>query len=50
MKKRISGRSGLEVSAIELGSDDLREIDTATAKIRMQGARLPEALLEMTGR
>ena len=36
--------------AIELTSDDLREIDTATSKIKAQGARLPEGLLEMTGR
>jgi aryl-alcohol dehydrogenase-like predicted oxidoreductase len=36
--------------AIELSSDDLQEIDIAASKIKMQGARLPEGLLEMTGR
>lgn len=36
--------------AVELTSDDLREIDSATAKIELQGARLPEAALKMTGR
>jgi len=36
--------------AIELNPDDLREIDAAAAEIKVQGARLPENLLEMTGR
>jgi aryl-alcohol dehydrogenase-like predicted oxidoreductase len=36
--------------AVELTSDDLREIDSAAAKIELQGARLPEAALKMTGR
>jgi len=36
--------------AIELTSEDLCEIDSATAKIELQGARLPERLLQMTGR
>jgi aryl-alcohol dehydrogenase-like predicted oxidoreductase len=35
---------------VELTSDDLREIETAAAKIQVQGARLPEAVLKMTGR
>lgn len=35
---------------IELTSDDLGEIDTAASKIKLEGARLPEGLLEMTGR
>ncbi len=35
---------------VELTPEDLREIETAAAKIRMQGARLPEAVLKMTGR
>ena len=35
---------------IELNSDDLKEIDTAASKIKLEGARLPEGLLEMTGR
>jgi len=35
---------------VELTPDDLREIDTAAAKIPLQGARLPEAALKMTGR
>jgi len=35
---------------IELNSDDLKEVDTAASKIKLEGARLPEGLLEMTGR
>ena len=36
--------------SVELTSDDLREIDTAAAKITVQGARYPEKLEKMTGR
>ena len=36
--------------AIELTSDDLREIDSAASKITVQGARYPENLEQMTGR
>ena len=36
--------------AIELSSDDLREIDSAASEIKVQGARYPEALEQMTGR
>jgi len=36
--------------AVELTSDDLREIDNAAAKITVQGARYPEELMRMTGR
>jgi len=36
--------------AVELTPDDLREIDTAAAKITVQGARYPEKLEKMTGR
>ena len=35
---------------VELTSDDLREIDDATAKITVQGARYPEKLEQLTGR
>ena len=35
---------------IELTSDDLREIDSASSKIKVQGARYPEKLERMTGR
>jgi aryl-alcohol dehydrogenase-like predicted oxidoreductase len=36
--------------AIELTPDDLRELDAATAKITVQGARSPEELERMTYR
>ena len=36
--------------AIDLTTDDLREIDTAASKITVQGARYPENLQRMTGR
>jgi aryl-alcohol dehydrogenase-like predicted oxidoreductase len=36
--------------AIELTPDDLREIDSASSKITVQGARYPENLERMTGR
>jgi aryl-alcohol dehydrogenase-like predicted oxidoreductase len=35
---------------IELTHDDLRQIEDAAAKIQVQGARLPESVLKMTGR
>ncbi len=36
--------------SVELTADDLREIDSAAAKITVQGARYPEKLERMTGR
>jgi len=36
--------------AVELTSDDLREIDSAASTITVQGARYPESLQRMTGR
>lgn len=36
--------------AVELTSADLRGIDSAASKIPLQGARLPECALAMTGR
>jgi aryl-alcohol dehydrogenase-like predicted oxidoreductase len=35
--------------AIQLTSDDLREIDTAAAQITIEGDRYPERLQRMTG-
>jgi len=39
----------LGASAVELTADDLRVIDAAASKLTLQGARLPEAVLRMTG-
>jgi aryl-alcohol dehydrogenase-like predicted oxidoreductase len=36
--------------AVELSSDDLREIENAASKITVQGARYPEKLEQLTGR
>ncbi|HTY20709.1 MAG TPA: aldo/keto reductase [Geobacteraceae bacterium] len=36
--------------AVELTSDDLREIESTAAKITVQGARYPEKLEQLTGR
>lgn len=36
-------------AAVELSPEDLREIESAASKITIQGARLPEAVLKMTG-
>jgi len=36
-------------AAVELSSDDLRDIDSAAAKIKLEGARYPERLEKMTG-
>ena len=36
--------------AVELTSEDLREIDSAASKITVQGARYPEKLEQLTGR
>ena len=36
--------------AVELASEDLREVDSASTKINVQGARYPERLEKMTGR
>ena len=35
--------------AVDLTAGDLREIDEAASKITLQGARLPESVLKMTG-
>jgi aryl-alcohol dehydrogenase-like predicted oxidoreductase len=37
-------------TAVELTSDDLREIEDAASKIPVQGARYPEEMEQMTGR
>ncbi len=40
----------LGAANVELTSEDLRELRDAASKITVQGARLPKAILEMTGR
>src|SRR6266850_969408 len=43
-------KENIGAAAVELTADDLREIDAATSKIPVQGARYPEELQRMTGR
>ena len=40
----------LGAANVELTADDLREIEDATSKIPVQGARLPEPILKLSGR
>ena len=40
----------LGAAAVELSAGDLREIESAAARIEIQGARYPEHLEAMTGR
>jgi len=40
----------LGAATVELTPDDLREIETAAARIAVQGARYPESLEKLTGR
>jgi aryl-alcohol dehydrogenase-like predicted oxidoreductase len=40
----------LAAASIELTPSDLREIDSASSKIRVEGARYPERLEQLTGR
>lgn len=42
-------QENLGAMALELTADDLHEIDVAESKITLQGARLPEGALKMTG-
>ncbi len=37
-------------AAVEVTSDDLRDIESASSKITVQGARYPESIEQMTGR
>ena len=34
---------------VDLTENDLKQIDEATSKLNLEGARLPEAVLKMTG-
>ncbi len=48
--KRHRLEENLGAAAIELTSDDLREIDRAASQITVQGARYPEHLQQLVGR
>jgi aryl-alcohol dehydrogenase-like predicted oxidoreductase len=40
----------LGAANVQLTADDLRDIESAASKIKVQGARYPEALEQLTGR
>jgi aryl-alcohol dehydrogenase-like predicted oxidoreductase len=40
----------LGAATVELTPDDLRDTESAAAKIKLEGARYPEALEQLTGR
>ena len=40
----------IAAAGVELTAGDLRDIETAASKINVQGARLPEAILALSGR
>jgi aryl-alcohol dehydrogenase-like predicted oxidoreductase len=48
-KKPERLEENLGAASLELTSDDLRDIDSAAAKIRIEGERYPEALEKRTG-
>jgi aryl-alcohol dehydrogenase-like predicted oxidoreductase len=48
--KRHRLEENISAVAIQLTSDDIREIDRAASEITVQGARYPEHLQQMTGR
>jgi aryl-alcohol dehydrogenase-like predicted oxidoreductase len=48
--KRHRLEENIAATAIQLTSDDLREIDRAAAAIDIHGARYPEHLQQLTGR
>jgi aryl-alcohol dehydrogenase-like predicted oxidoreductase len=48
--KRHRLEENLAAASVELTPDDLRDIDSASSKIRVEGARYPERLEQLTGR
>ena len=48
--KRHRLEENLGAARIQLGADDLREIDRAASQIEVQGARYPEHMQQMVGR
>jgi len=43
-------KENVGAAAVELTPDDLREIESATSEVKVQGARYPEQIEQMTGR
>jgi hypothetical protein len=47
--KPMSMKENISAVHVELTPEDLREIDAGAVQIQIQGARLPEAVLKLTG-
>lgn len=47
--KRTRMQENLEAVHVQLTVDDLKRLEESTSKLALQGARLPEAMLKMTG-
>jgi len=48
--KMLRMEENVGAADVELATDDLKQIEDATSKLSLEGARLPEAMLKMTGR
>jgi aryl-alcohol dehydrogenase-like predicted oxidoreductase len=48
--KMIRMEENIGAADVELTADDLKQIEDATSKLSLEGARLPESMLKMTGR
>jgi aryl-alcohol dehydrogenase-like predicted oxidoreductase len=48
--KRARLQENIGAAEVELAPEDLRELETGTSRIAIQGARLPESILRMSGR
>jgi aryl-alcohol dehydrogenase-like predicted oxidoreductase len=48
-RKLVCLDENISATSVELTADDLRDIEDAVSQIEIQGARLPEAVLKLTG-
>jgi hypothetical protein len=49
-RSRAHSSENIAAADVQLTADDLREIESAAAKITVQGARYPEHLARLVGR
>lgn len=48
--KTVRMEENIGAATVSLTESDLKQVDEATSKLALEGARLPEAMLKMTGR
>ena len=48
--KTVRMEENIGAAAVSLTESDLKQVEEATSKLALEGARLPEAMLKMTGR